>query len=782
MEALTPPAQLSEWHLLSIEALRTVQAIYDLFPKDDVIDNSVIDEFLLAIAPDLEEKYSALEEQLSEVAVRLPADLRQQMIEVDCLDPHIVPGDYDEPDDHGNNFESATRIVIGEAVVIELAYRVDKDVLVFLAEPGTEYELTLDWESYSRSRPTARPILALFDAAGQELARLSHDIFGSQDKMMWQAVTRGDYYIVIGDRVTHGSITFTVTDGEATEQLERGDHGNSVGDATAIRVGVDVEGVIDYEGDSDYFRFTAEEGQLYQIDVSLGTLPDSYLELLHSDDWSLAYNDDHGNSPASRIFWEAPASGDYYLVVGGYGAGSYTLTVSHSTIVDDHGNEIDDATVAAVGVDVEGVIDYEGDPDYFRFTAEEGQLYQIDLSLGSLPDSYLELLDSDDWSLAYNDDHGNSPASRIFWEAPASGDYYLLVGGYGAGSYTLTVSHSTIVDDHGNEIDDATVAAVGVDVEGVIDYEGDSDYFRFTAEEGQLYQIDLSLGSLPDSYLELLHSDDWSLAYNDDHGNSPASRIFWEAPESGDYYLVVGGYGAGSYTLTVSHSTIVDDYGNEIDDATVAAVGVDVEGVIDYEGDLDYFRFTAEEGQLYQIGVSLGTLPDSYLELLDSDDWSLAYNDDHGNSPASRIFWEAPASGDYYLLVGGYGAGSYTLTVSHSTIVDDHGNEIDDATVAAVGVDVEGVIDYEGDSDYFRFTAEEGQLYQIDLSLGSLPDSYLELLDSDDWSLAYNDNHGDSPASRIFWEAPASGDYYLVVEATGWDAQVGSYTLTVARR
>ena len=76
LEALTPPAQLSEWHLLSIEALSTVQAIYGLFPKDDVIDNSVIDEFLLAIAPDLEEKYSALEEQLSEVAVRLPADLR----------------------------------------------------------------------------------------------------------------------------------------------------------------------------------------------------------------------------------------------------------------------------------------------------------------------------------------------------------------------------------------------------------------------------------------------------------------------------------------------------------------------------------------------------------------------------------------------------------------------------------------------------------------------------------------------------------------------------------
>ena len=38
LEALTPPAQLSEWHLLNIEAYRTAQAILDIQPKDDVID------------------------------------------------------------------------------------------------------------------------------------------------------------------------------------------------------------------------------------------------------------------------------------------------------------------------------------------------------------------------------------------------------------------------------------------------------------------------------------------------------------------------------------------------------------------------------------------------------------------------------------------------------------------------------------------------------------------------------------------------------------------------
>ena len=707
------------------------------------------------------------------------------------------------------------------------------------------------------------------------------------------------------------------------------------------RVPEDVEGAIDYLGDSDYFRFTAERGQFYQIDVVLGSLPDSVLVLLGPDGLELTYNDDYGDSWASRILWEAPESGDYYLVVEANGSadvGTYTLTVSHSTIVDDHGNDIDSATVTRVPEDVEGAIDYLGDSDYFRFTAERGQFYQIDVVLGSLPDSVLVLLGPDGLELTYNDDYGDSWASRILWEAPESGDYYLVVEANGSadvGTYTLTVSHivddkgddidddivapeqtplsldeylsrcattdveladdatfgdySSLIaaqadrldaltppaqlsewhllwiesfrtiqavvdiqpkddvidfanflliaaasadleeklseaaarlpedllqqmieagcidpdvvpddlegvsDDHGDDIYDATVALVAVDVEGVINSQYDSDYFRFTAVDGRLYQIDVGLGTLDDSVLLLLGPDGLELTFNDDYGDSLASRIFWEAPESGAYYLEVRGYDVGSYTLTVSlpiddidDGTIVDDHGDDIYDATVAPVGVDVEGFMSSQYDTDYFRFTAEEGRLYQIDVSLGTLENSAVYLYDGDGWFLYHNDDHGDSLASRIFWLAPASGDYYLEVLGHdGAGSYTLTISHSAIVDDHGNDVEEATVVEVAVDVEGVIDYSGDSDYFRFTAVDGRLYQIDVSLGTLDNSFLTLLGPDGRALTHNDDNGDSLASRIFWLAPASGDYYLEVEANvwspGWRTEVGSYTLTVTR-
>ena len=117
------------------------------------------------------------------------------------------------------------------------------------------------------------------------------------------------------------------------------DHANWKGDATAIRVGADVRGALDYDGDIDFFRFQAEQGQSYQIDVALGTLHDSTVDLYDGDGSFLDTNDDYGDTLASRLYWNAPSSGERYIAVVGYGIGTYTLTVS---IVDDHGDTAED--------------------------------------------------------------------------------------------------------------------------------------------------------------------------------------------------------------------------------------------------------------------------------------------------------------------------------------------------------------------------------------------------------------------------------------------------------
>ena len=335
------------------------------------------------------------------------------------------------------------------------------------------------------------------------------------------------------------------------------DHADTIGKAMSVTVGEAVPGVVDYPGDIDVFAFDAQEGESYQIDVSLGTLGDSVLVLYDSEAALVGYNDDYGGSLASRVFWTARSSGRYYAEVAslGDGTGSYTLTVAVSDIVDDHAYAISEATSVTVGDAVPGILDYPGDIDLFAFDAREGKLYQIDVRLGTLGDSVLVLYDADEWELAFNDDYGGSLASRIFWTAPTSGSYYAEVAslGDGTGSYTLTVAVSDIVDDHADTIAEATSVTAGGAVLGVVDYPGDIDVFVLDAVHRELYQIDVALGTLGDSVVAVYDDHETELALNDDYHGSPASRVFWEAPTSGRYYVAVAspGDGTGSYTLTI---------------------------------------------------------------------------------------------------------------------------------------------------------------------------------------------------------------------------------------
>ena len=118
-------------------------------------------------------------------------------------------------DDHGDDFESATRIALGERVRTVIHDYNDRDVLVFRARPGTEYVLTLDFQTGQRRGDAAGTTMALYDAGDRVLARLRNydfDSSGSRNKIMWQAATGGDLYIVVGNQDAFGIFELIVTE------------------------------------------------------------------------------------------------------------------------------------------------------------------------------------------------------------------------------------------------------------------------------------------------------------------------------------------------------------------------------------------------------------------------------------------------------------------------------------------------------------------------------------------------------------------------------------------
>ncbi len=218
-------------------------------------------------------------------------------------------------------------------------------------------------------------------------------------------------------------------------------------------------------------------------------------------------------------------------------------------------------------------------------------------------------------------------------------------------------------DDHADAPEGATPLAVGVTTGGALELSVDRDLFRFESERGETYEIGAEPGTLDDPWLELLDAGGVILDRNDDSGASLAARIVWEAPDSARYYVRVGGWGSGTYRLTVAASDLADDHPGSVSGATPVRLGIATEGAIERLDDTDLFSFEAVAARLYQVDVALGTLYDSWVELRDPAGSLLAWSDDVGPWFGSRIVWEAPVSGRYYVEVGGWDTGSYTLGV-----------------------------------------------------------------------------------------------------------------------
>ena len=328
---------------------------------------------------------------------------------------------------------------------------------------------------------------------------------------------------------------------------------------------------------------------------------------------------------------------------------------------DDHGNNMDGATPFSIGELVHGELEYEDDLDYFIFRVEAGKTYLAKTVLGTLGQSFFNIETAREW-IGEASNYGESGKDAFtYFVAPKTENYFISVYGYSTGTYTLRVTPAEQEDDHTDFTDyNATPIVAGVSQSGKLNYLGDTDVFWLKAEEGNIYQFETGEGSL-DTTLTLYDVHGERLVENDDYYTHRFSRVAWLAESEGDYFIAVRGHEEGRYVITVT--TIEDDHGNYIETATPVKVGTERLADREYENDLDVFAFNAIKGREYIITVDLGTLWDSWLELVDTKNIH-AYNEDYEDSLAPRLDWTAPETGEYFVIVGGHDTGSYTLTIA----------------------------------------------------------------------------------------------------------------------
>lgn len=469
------------------------------------------------------------------------------------------------------------------------------------------------------------------------------------------------------------------------------DHGNSPTNATEIAVGESVNGIVDSWLDSDYFRFQGEEGRLYLIVLSIQP---AYNEAYGTDSTlfgpdgvtpELAYSQGGG-----RIVWQATASDTYYLRVESgqqEETHDYTLTITLLPEEDDYGD--DPSTAQEIGIDepVEGLIGQMRDLDYFKFTASEGQVYRVDVNSPRQNNRPNVALHGPGGQLKENTSLGGPvgrdyDTERILWVAPAQGDYYISVEfrhSSNVGPYTLrVVAIPHIVDDHSDRAANATGLSLGETVGGSLDYEFDLDYFKLSAEEGQGYRVDIDHGSLRSSDLTLYAPDGFMPVPLEKYTRQDrdGSLLLWVASEDGAYYLEVKSISGstGEYTITVAAVEAgPDDHGNNSETATDLSIGETLQGSMDYEFDLDYFRFMANEGQEYLLQVDHQTLNDSRVTVYASDAMTQpsSYSSSYSSGPdgGTTYRWKADASSEYFVEVesGSGSLGAYAIVIDALT-------------------------------------------------------------------------------------------------------------------
>jgi len=438
--------------------------------------------------------------------------------------------------------------------------------------------------------------------------------------------------------------------------------------------------------------------------------------------------------------------------------------------------------------------------DAYAITAVAGQRFEAVMRSDAF-DTYLMVAAQgapEEEQLASDDDGlGEGTNSRLRFTAPADGTYILqarTLTGIEGGAYSLALTERPAP----KAPPEPGRIAVGDTTAGEIadgDAEGEDgglyEDWAFTGRAGDRVQIALDseafdpivrIGRVVDGvFTELASNDD-----GPDAGLN--SRLIFALPDAGEYViraapLNVGA--SGAYSLTLSEGPPPIEARNIRIGETVRGELTDDDGLGAGEIHADAYRFSGREGQRVRIDMT-STAFDTYLELQDENQVSLASDDDGGpEGTNSRLIFTLPATGTYVVQARAFSdsRGRYSLAISE--VEPDKPPQ-----PLAFGASLEGEI---GDTDSrdnddrgydaFVFEGREGQRVRAIMRSGDF-DTYLQIgnAEGEFTPLAQDDDGlGEGTDSRLNFTLPADGSYVLRASPLGSDGK-GLYALELTDR
>jgi len=319
---------------------------------------------------------------------------------------------------------------------------------------------------------------------------------------------------------------------------------------------------------------------------------------------------------------DRPGDEDFYKISVGSAVDSIYVEVNEddSVTLEDHGNNLSEATLIGINSVTPGYINSVNDVDYFKVVVERAG--ELTLSTTGNIDfrGYVSATETKEDYLGNNQQlfgYGSSVRDEIninLVTKLAPGTYYFtLLTDYSpsyaeltsnqpvnqrttnqaSGNYTLTSSFREIADDHGDTPANATLIGLNATSAGTIDTTEDIDYFKIVLENRGELALTLNRTSTdtPQLKIYLYDKDGYLLEQFERFDNSNIYDIaLRKTPyEKGEYYIKVDSYGqaGGTYELLPEFAPNNQDYNRVIPlNYTVSASIVNGDGRDD-----DYYVF-----------------------------------------------------------------------------------------------------------------------------------------------------------------------------------------------
>jgi hypothetical protein len=555
-----------------------------------------------------------------------------------------------------------------------------------------------------------------------------------------------------------------------------------------------VSGEVVHGGDLVTYAMPATAGTTYVLETSQSgdsPLADSYLTIYDQNATALASDDDSGAGAQARLTFTAPYTGLYMVNVRGYNrrqTGTFDLDVQ----VAAAGGPCVGAGLALPGT--QGVIAFSDTP----YENSMSCAWSVSCPVGQQATITLTNLDTErnwDWVSVYDGTDANQAqlmhVSGTLDSLPADGN---SVTTQGPAFVQFTTDGSVTRGGF-----DATYACapsggggctpIRVDtrpVSGTVETDGRRSIpaaFCLQAEAGQTYELTVELLTLRDSVMSIVDSTGTEIERNDDDGGSLASHIIWTAPSSGTFTVNVDGFGgqSGDFSLEVTSMGGASGGGNPCQGGLTLT---EPAGVIDFDdtgilsstcdwtirctrGDgitIDFETLSVENNFDY-VSVYDGSAPSADAQLVHAS----------GNTIPAGIATQSREALIEYTSDGSVSRGGFAISYRCGTVDIDPG--FGQATLTPNAGPQQGSVN--GDSTMYTMTASGGVTYQIEVTLGTLSDSVLEIYAPDGQTmLTQNDDYGGTLSSYIEWTCPSDGAYFVLVR--GFSAQqTGDYTIEV---